>query len=339
MERKEFQLNEVIFNSGVYQNWMYSICEGSVDIVSEYGTANEKKLLTLKKGQFFGEIGMIAVMPRTATAIAAEDHVVLEQISNDDFADYLKKYPENLQPIMSSVSRRIRELTDDMAGITQMTNAIMGEKETGNIVDGWLEDFVNRLFGGLKAKKEFRNEFEVRYKRKQALSGERSPVVKFAAGDVIFRAGEEADCMYDIYEGCVGIYSDYQTENEKLLTKLYADEVFGEMGVLDDMPRSATAVCLDDCAILVVNPENFMQYFQEKPVKILQILQQMCIQLRDLTKTYLQACKTLEDMLSMEESDNAVDETMAKLEQNLQLQLSASMYDVSFSRDCWRNPF
>ena len=38
MERKEFRLNEVIFKDGIYQNWMYSISEGSVDIYSGYGT-------------------------------------------------------------------------------------------------------------------------------------------------------------------------------------------------------------------------------------------------------------------------------------------------------------
>lgn len=338
MERKEFKLNDVIFADGVYQNWMYSICEGAVDIYSGYGTSEAKKLVTLTKGQIFGEIGMIAVMPRTATAVAADENVVLEQISNEEFEDYLRKNPDHLQPIMSNVSKRIRELTEDMAGITQMTNALLSNQETEQNT-GWLAEYIDKLFGKLKAKKEFSDEFAVMYKRKQALSGEISPVVRYAAGNVLFRAGDQADCMYDIYEGSVGIYSEYQTENEKLLTKLYADEVFGEMGILDDMPRSATAVCLTDCSIMVVKTESFMEYFQKQPMKILQILQQMCIQLRDLTKTYLQACKTLEELPLMEKKPQEVDEVMARLEQNLQMQLSASMYDTSFSRDCWRNPF
>ena len=78
--------------------------------------------------------------------------------------------------------------------------------------------------------------------------------------------------MYEIIDGCVGIYSDYQTDEAKLLTKLYAEAVFGEMGVLDDMPRSATAVCQTDCTVLVVKAERFMQFFQDKPAKVLEIL-------------------------------------------------------------------
>lgn len=335
MEKKTYQSREVIFKQGEYQKWMFVICQGSVDIFSDYGTSEEKKLITLTEGQFFGEIGMIAVMPRTATAVAAEDNVVLELISNENFEDYLKNHPENLQPIMSSVSGRIRELTDDLSMITKMTNEALREIQNGNTASGWM----TKLLGKLKAKKAASNDFAILRKRQLALSGEVSPVVKFKAGDVIFRAGEQADCMYDIYDGSVGIYSDYQTENAKLLAKLSADDVFGEMGVLDDMPRSATAVCLTDCAILVVKPENFMAFFQEKPVKILQILQQMCMQLRDLTKTYLQVCKTLEELPPVEENNSQEDEILARLEQNLQIQLSTSMYDVSFSRDCWRNPF
>ena len=295
MERKEFRLNEVIFKDGAYQNWMYNICEGSVDIYSEYGTSSEKKLITLTKGQFFGEIGMIAVMPRTATAVAAQDVVVLEQISHDDFEDYLMNHPENIQPIMSSVSKRIRELTDDLSAITKMTSEAQGEEEKAA---GSLTEFVGNLLGKLKAKKSANDEVSVMNMRQQVLAGELPPVIQFSAGDVIFRAGEQSDCLYDIHDGVVGIYSDYQTPNEKLLAELSTDEVFGEMGILDDMPRSASAVCLKDCTVLVVKPENFMMFFQKKPAMVLQILQRMCIQVRDLGQRYLKACKAMEEMSS-----------------------------------------
>ena len=326
MERKEFRLNEVIFADGVYQNWMYSICEGTVEIYSGYGTSSEKLLTTLTEGQTFGEIGMIAVMPRTATAVAAAKQVVLEQIGNDDFADYLKEHPENLQPIMSGVSRRIRELTEDMSGITQMTNAILGEGDNGNA--GRVAEWIGKLRGILKVSKNSGNEFAVLNKRLQAISGEISPLMRHCAGDVIFRAGEKADCMYEIYSGTVGIYSDFRTEDEKLLTKLSADAVFGEMGVLDDMPRSATAVCLTDCTVLVVTPERFMQYFSEKPAKVLDILQQMCMRLRDLTNTYLQVCQTLEELFQPQAEELPEDAVLAKAEQIRQMQFGTSMYGI-----------
>ena len=339
MVREEFCLGKVIVKAGTYQNWMYSICEGSVDIYSEYGTSNEKKLITLTKGQYFGEIGMIAVMPRTATAVAAEENVVLEQIGKEDFEDYLKKHPENLQPIMSNVSGRIRELTEDLSLVAKMTKEALWEREYVNNVSGWLGDSIGKLMAKLKAKKAAEREHIVIRKRQMALTSECFPLINFRAGDVIFRAGEEADCMYDICDGCVGIYSDYQTENQKLLTELYTDSVFGEMGILDNMPRSATAVCLKDCVVLVVKPEHFMQFFQTKPMKVLQILQQMCMQLRDLTNIYLQFCKTLEELPPMVENNDQEDEILARLEQNIQIQFSTSMYDITYCTDYWYDHF
>jgi CRP-like cAMP-binding protein len=326
MEQKTYQYREVIFTEGQYQSWMYSICKGSVDIFSGYGTSDEKKLITLTEGQFFGEIGMMAVMSRTATAVAAADHVVLEQIGHEDLEDYLKNHPENLQPVMSSVSRRIRELTDDLSMITQMINEALGKRGKGT---GWLAGSIHKLLGKLKAKKTADDEFAIMRKRQQALSGEIPPVIRFHAGDVIFRAGDQADCMYDIYDGSVGIYSDYQTENEKLLASLNADDTFGEMGILDDMPRSASAVCLSDCAVRVVKPESFMAFFQQKPAKVLQILMQMCIRLRDLTKLYLQVNKELEQLPAAEETDSWEDEAYSRLEHIRYNQLCTSIYDIS----------
>lgn len=306
MERKELRLNEVIFKDGMYQKWMYNICEGSVDIYSGYGTSDEKKLITLTKGQSFGEIGMIALMPRTATAVAAEETVVLEQISNEEFEDYLMNHAENIQPIMSSVSRRIRELTDDLAMVTKMTNEVLSEGESEKTTAGSLTEFIGSVLGKLKSKKALNEESAIMKMRQQALSSEMPSTIQLEKGNVIFRAGEQADCLYDIYDGVVGIYSDYQTPNEKLLAELRVDEVFGEMGILDNMPRSATAVCLTDCTVLVVKPENFMMFFEKKPAVILQLLQRMCIQVRDLTEKYLKVCKTFEEMESLEDKDQVV---------------------------------
>lgn len=337
MERKEYQLHDLIFREHEYQKWMYSICEGAVDICSGYGTTQEKKLITLTEGQFFGEIGLIAMMPRTATAVAAADSVVLEQIGEDDLEDYLKKHPENLRPIMSNVSRRIRELTEDLSLVMQMTTEALNKKESGDSLTGWLKASVQKLFGRLKEKKAFDEHSSIVLRRQQALAGQMPPVIYYSAGDVIFRAGDESDCMYDICDGCVGIYSDYRTENEKLLAELYADEVFGEMGILDNMPRSATAVCLKDCSVMVVKPENFMHFFRDKPEKVLQILQRMCTRLRKLTNTYLQVCQALEQMQCLEENDFREDAALAQLELIQQTQLCSSMYDVSFCTDYWYN--
>ena len=112
----------------------------------------------------------------------------------------------------------------------------------------------------------------------------------YAKGQVIFHEGDPGDCMYEVEIGSVGVYRDYGKDNENLIAKLYGTtkvNVFGEMGLLDHAPRSATVVALEDNTVLTkVSEEDFYAYFEENPSKILDIMQQMCSRLRNTTKKY-----------------------------------------------------
>lgn len=113
-------------------------------------------------------------------------------------------------------------------------------------------------------------------------------------GEIIFRQGDASTCMYDVFWGKVGIYANYGTPEEKLLTTLEKEQFFGEMGMIEGLPRSATAVALtSDTKVLVITPESFQSYFQERPVKVLLIMQNMSRRLRELTGQYLEACRTV----------------------------------------------
>ncbi len=126
----------------------------------------------------------------------------------------------------------------------------------------------------------------------------------YAKGQVIFREGDPGDCMYEIECGSVGVYRDYGKENENLIAKLYGTtkvNVFGEMGLLDHAPRSATVVALEDNTVLTkVSELDFYAYFEENPSKILDIMQQMCNRLRNTTKKYIDACHTVYDTVETE---------------------------------------
>lgn len=63
-------------------------------------------------------------------------------------------------------------------------------------------------------------------------------------GELIFRQGEMGSCMYVIQSGKVGIYLNYGEADQAKLTELSAGQFMGEMGLLDKLPRSATAVSL-----------------------------------------------------------------------------------------------
>ena len=127
-------------------------------------------------------------------------------------------------------------------------------------------------------------------------------------GEVIFKQGDPSDCMYDILWGEVGIYVNYGTPEEKLLTTLKTEQFFGEMGMIEGLPRSATAVALDkDTRLKVITPETFQEYFREKPVKVLLVMQNMSRRLRELTGEYLEACQTVAKSVAAEDAGGDID--------------------------------
>lgn len=125
----------------------------------------------------------------------------------------------------------------------------------------------------------------------------------FNKNDLIFNQGDHADCMYEVLTGSVGIYVGYQTEQEKLLTELKEGTFFGEMGLIEKLPRSATAVALTDGTELVmVSQENFQDYIKEHPEKVLSIMQHMSGRIRNLTADYLDACRAVSEAVEAEKT-------------------------------------
>jgi CRP/FNR family transcriptional regulator, cyclic AMP receptor protein len=78
----------------------------------------------------------------------------------------------------------------------------------------------------------------------------------FPKGTVLFRDGEPGKEMYVVQQGKVNI-SKRVGDVEKILTTLGQGEFFGEMSILNNAPRSATATCAEDSKLLVIDPKTF----------------------------------------------------------------------------------
>ena len=125
----------------------------------------------------------------------------------------------------------------------------------------------------------------------------------YKKGEIIFKQGDAADCMYDIRWGSVGIYLDYGTPEEKLLAHLRGDDIFGEMSLVDEVPRSATAVSMErETKLEVITKETFSSYLSERPEKIIEVMQSMGKRIRALTNDYLDACRAVAEAVKSRES-------------------------------------
>lgn len=77
----------------------------------------------------------------------------------------------------------------------------------------------------------------------------------FHAGKVVFKEGDEGDCAYVIQTGAVDIVRETD-EGKVTLGRLSAGSIFGELALIDDAPRMATAVSVDSTSVVVIKRDN-----------------------------------------------------------------------------------
>ena len=149
----------------------------------------------------------------------------------------------------------------------------------------------------------------------------------FAEGSVIFKEKSWELAMYDIVSGKVGIYSAYGTENETLLTELSAGEFFGEMGLIDAMPRSATAVALENTVCKYINADDFDAYLTDNPGKVMEIYQNLCSRLVELSNQYIESCKTVSEYVDAQNSGKRGRKLLDKIAKLINDGLYYAQYD------------
>lgn len=105
---------------------------------------------------------------------------------------------------------------------------------------------------------------------------------RFNQGQVIFHHGDPGGLLYIISRGKVKISHSTQDGQEALLAILGAGDFFGELALLDDSPRSATAEALDNTETLTLHREDFRHYLSSNPDFAMHVLQTMAKHIRRL---------------------------------------------------------
>ena len=107
----------------------------------------------------------------------------------------------------------------------------------------------------------------------------------YQKSQVVFNEGSLGKEMYVIYSGKVNLYADMASGGGKLLANLEAGDFFGEMALVDDSPRSATAVVDEDNTQLVVLDQNRFTYLLlHQPDFALLVMGTLCQRLREANR-------------------------------------------------------
>jgi len=89
--------------------------------------------------------------------------------------------------------------------------------------------------------------------------------ISYQKGEIIFKEGSPADKFYIVLEGAVEVWKDYNDLLKDLLAVHGRGHLFGEMALIDELPRSATLVAKEFSRLAYIDQPDFQQIFQENP--------------------------------------------------------------------------
>ncbi|MBE9537271.1 MAG: Crp/Fnr family transcriptional regulator [Proteobacteria bacterium] len=130
---------------------------------------------------------------------------------------------------------------------------------------------------------------------------------ELSAGTVLFKDGDTGKQMFVIQKGKIKISKQIDGK-EKVLALLPAGEFFGEMAILNNEPRMATATVEEDCLLLVIDTKTFESMIRGNTEIALRMIKKLAQRLKE-------AGEQIENML-IKDNNSKVISTLAKMGEN-----------------------
>jgi len=99
--------------------------------------------------------------------------------------------------------------------------------------------------------------------------------ISVPAGSVVFHEGELGQELFGIIEGQIQLQT-----SDRVIALLGADDVFGEMALVDSSPRMATAIATVDSVLAVIDRHRFLFLVHETPTFALSVMSAMADRFR-----------------------------------------------------------
>ncbi|OGW15102.1 MAG: hypothetical protein A3K09_06555 [Nitrospinae bacterium RIFCSPLOWO2_12_FULL_47_7] len=103
----------------------------------------------------------------------------------------------------------------------------------------------------------------------------------FQKGDIIFQEGSASDSIYVIEHGEVEISHLKSNGDKHIIGILGTNDILGEMGLIADLPRSATATAVSDCKISIIQKKHFNEIISQHPEILKPLLTMLAQRMRE----------------------------------------------------------
>jgi CRP/FNR family transcriptional regulator, cyclic AMP receptor protein len=100
----------------------------------------------------------------------------------------------------------------------------------------------------------------------------------------VIKEGDLGNCAYIVEAGCLEVSKVNDQNNKQVLGKLKENDIFGELGLIDGLPRSATVTTIENCTIKVLTKEAFNSLTKNNPNALIPIFKVLAARLRSTLK-------------------------------------------------------
>ena len=114
----------------------------------------------------------------------------------------------------------------------------------------------------------------------RALARERT----YSGRQEIFREGDQGDGVYIVKDGAVEISALIGPGLRGIFSKIMPGDMFGELAVIDDQPRSATATALERTTVYFLPRKEFLEFAHHSPAMSRCLLREVCRRLREFDR-------------------------------------------------------
>lgn len=290
MDPSQFKVEKYLPNSFIIvenkknSDNFYIILKGKVKLERENPvSAGTNTNQVLGPGDFFGVISCMSGHSRMETAIAI-DTVALISVKREQFGTLIQKNPTVAMKIIRFFSRQLRIVDESITRLTLKDIVEESPERLFNIGQYYINKkrFTNAAYT-LQRYIQWcpngpnKNEaITLLQKLKAPLKVPPPPTGQgltrvYKDQSIIFSENEPGEELYIIQAGQVKITK--VIEEEVLLAVLKSGDIFGEMAILENRPRNASATAFGDTTLMVINKLNFENMVQAQPQLATRLIQ------------------------------------------------------------------
>lgn len=314
----QYSKGSVIYFSGDKDERIFILQKGMILLTTTDIETGAPVTEYIREGEFFGVKSALGHFPREEIATVFTDSICIS-MSVQEFENLFSSNKQIIMKMLKVFSNQLRKIhkkiedilhdeisEDQFEGMENVAKSFYEDEEYKSCADVCLKflklfpdapnkNYMAKLYIDSKKRLEMQKERGLIRKDigkglgngnvQSALKHFSLPAFsrfakKFEPGDVIISEYEPGDCFYLIQSGQVQLVKSVNGK-KKNLDILMPSEFFGEMAILENSPRSATCVAIDNVEVLEFNKENFEILITGNPQIALILLKLFCKRIYD----------------------------------------------------------